>query len=81
MSQICSSKKSSRSIKIPTSVSFVPYLIEEPSKGDTVGVFEFNKRWHFSRLAFIWLFYNQVKSLLDVDCNFEITVSVAVVQV
>ena len=31
----------------------------------------------FSGLAFICLFLNQVKSLSDVDCNFEIIVSVS----
>ena len=44
---------------------------------DSVGVFELNKRWDFSGLAFICLFLNQVKSLSDVDCNFEIIVSVS----
>ena len=43
-------------------------------KGDSDGVFELNNRWDFSRLAFIWLFLNQVKSLSDVDCNLDTTV-------
>ena len=77
MSEIYSSKRSSESIKTQSSVSFVLDLIEEPTKIDSVGVFELNKRWDFSGLAFICLFLNQVKSLSDVDCNFEIIVSVS----
>ena len=77
MSEIYSSKRSSESIKTQSSVSFVLDLIEEPTKIDSVGVFELKKRWDFSGLAFICLFLNQVKSLSDVDCNFEIIVSVS----
>ena len=77
MSEIYSSKRSSESIKTQSSVSFVLDLIEEPAKIDSVGVFELKKRWDFSGLAFICLFLNQVKSLSDVDCNFEIIVSVS----
>ena len=55
-------------------VSFVLDLIKEPPKSHPVSVFELNIRWHFSGLAFIWLFLNQVKSLSDVDCNLEITI-------
>ena len=77
MNEIYSSKRSSESIKTQSSVSFVLDLIEEPTKIDSVGVFELNKRWDFSGLAFICLFLNQVKSLSDVDCNFEIIVSVS----
>ena len=47
MSEICSSKRSTESIKTPSSVSFVLYLKEEPPKGDSVGVFELKKRRHF----------------------------------
>ena len=74
MSEVCSSKRSSKPIKTPC-VSFVLDLVDKPPKSGSVGVFEFNKRWHFYVLAFIWLFLNQVKRLTDVDCNFETTAS------
>ena len=34
------------------------------AKSDSIGVFELNKKWHFYGLAFIWLFFNQVKKLI-----------------
>ena len=43
MSEICSSKRSSESIKTQSSASSVLHLIEEPPKSDSVGVFEVNK--------------------------------------
>ena len=69
MSKICSSNWSSKSVKTPSSVSFVLDLIEEPPKCDSVCVSELNKRCHFPGLFFILLFLNHVKSVWNVECN------------
>ena len=51
MEEICWSKLSSESIKIPSKVSFVLALIE-PSPVDTsVGVLELKSKWHFPGLT------------------------------
>ena len=70
MSEICSSKWSSESVKTPDNVSLVVDLIEEPPKCESVGISELNKWCHFSGFFLILLFLNQVKSVSNVElCN------------
>ena len=52
ISEICSSKRNSESIKTPISVFFMLDLIKEPVKSDSVGVFEQSKKLIKCRLQF-----------------------------
>ena len=79
MGEICLSKRSSESIKTPSSVSILVNLIRCFQKVIWL-VFQTQQETPFSELAFIWLFVNQVKRLSGVDCNLEITVSVSAEQ-
>ena len=51
MEEICWSKLSSESIKIPSKVSFVLVLIEASPIDTSVRVLELKSKWHFPGLA------------------------------
>ena len=47
MKETCWSKLSSESIKIPSKVFFVLFVIESSPRGTSVGVLELISKWHF----------------------------------
>ena len=80
MEETCWSKLNSELIKIPSKVSFVLVVSEALPIDTSIGVLELKSKLYFPGLAFRWLYWNQWKSLLEINFYSEITVWMSLMQ-
>ena len=64
----------------PNRVSAVLDVIYIPSMDTTSVLLVISNRWHLPRLAFIWLLPNQLKTVVEISRNSEMTVGMSVPQ-
>ena len=65
---------------IPRSYSKELDVIHAPSRYPSIAFSALNRMWHLSGLTFTWLFVNQEKSSLAVDCSCVITLGMSSAQ-